>query len=126
MELKRFKIFVDKLNALRDRTDKLYKLKMDIINFEDEYWSLIWEMFEQHYGSEGLDIFQWWLYEDGDKRIFETDTNKVNANLTTILNLWKYLEEIREKGVVVNPPKKPMTDKERKAMLKQMVEGFAK
>jgi hypothetical protein len=49
-------------------------------------------VFLDEYGEIGLDLIQWWLYEDIDKLIFDAKTDEVIADLTKMKDLWEYTE----------------------------------
>jgi uncharacterized protein YktA (UPF0223 family) len=49
-------------------------------------------VFLDEYGEIGLDLIQWWLYEDVDKLISDVKTDEVIADLTKMKDLWEYTE----------------------------------
>jgi hypothetical protein len=50
-------------------------------------------VFLNDYGDEGLDLIQWWLYEDVDKLIYAPDHKEVLADLNKLKDLWLYVEK---------------------------------
>jgi hypothetical protein len=64
------------------------------------------------FGEDGLDLISWWLYEDVDHKIYESDDNapewfwsdekidrKVIADLNNIDDLYDYLTEGGRDGI---------------------------
>ena len=58
----------------------------------DEIGQAFNAVFKDEYGESGLDLIQWWLYEDTDKIITAVDSDEVLADLTSMKELWDYLE----------------------------------
>ena len=49
-------------------------------------------VFKDAYDERGLDLIQWWLYEDVEKLIYAVKTDEVLADLTEMEDLWNYVE----------------------------------
>ena len=58
----------------------------------DEIGQAFNAVFKDAYGEIGLDLIEWWAYEDIDKIITAVNSNEVLADLTTCEALWDYLE----------------------------------
>ena len=58
----------------------------------DEIGQAFNAVFKDAYGEIGLDLIEWWAYEDIDKIITAVDSDEVLADLTTCEALWDYLE----------------------------------
>ena len=122
MTLETFKQIVFLLKKDSERSDKLYKLGMDVINFNDELHGVINLLFKAHYSEEGEDMISWWLWEDTDKFLFDGEGNQTH-DLTKIEDIWKYVEEIRKSPDFVEytpEVKKKMTKKQMEKMFKGM------
>ena len=124
MQYKVFKEVLDKLQKVHDKSSSLYKLGIDLTNcIEDDYSTIIATILSSHYGEEGEDMISLWLYEDVEKVLYESDSNKVIRELKTIKQLWEYVEELRKSPDFkeYELPKK-LTEDERMDMLKGMFE----
>ena len=58
----------------------------------DEIGQAFNAVFKDAYGEIGLDLIEWWAYEDIEKLIYAVNSNEVIADLTTCEALWDYLE----------------------------------
>jgi hypothetical protein len=75
----------------------LYKNKVDLIDFSDEYDSIISDLLIEIYGEEGYNLFSWFCYElkfgkevsIKNPRAWDKKGNPICYNLHT---LWDYLE----------------------------------
>lgn len=122
MTLEAFKKVISLLKKESEKTGKLYKLGLDLFNFNDDLQQAISIMFKSHYSEEGEDFISWWLWEDGRKVLFDKDDNVVN-DLTRIEDLWAYVEEIRkstEFKEYVPVKKKKMAKKQMEKMFGNM------
>ena len=115
-----FKEVITKLQEVQEKNHSLYKLGIDLSNcIEDDYSEIITLILKSHYGLEGEDMISWWLYEDVEKVLYSSNTNKIIRKLKTIEQLWKYCEELRNSKEFkeYELPKK-LSDKERMDILK--------
>lgn len=51
------------------------------------------KVFLDAYGEDGIDLIHWWVFEDVEKCLFDND-GQVIDDLTTMVALWEYLENI--------------------------------
>lgn len=51
------------LQAESDRSDKLYKLGVDLIDYVDPYHKIINELMREVYGEEGYEWWSWFCWE---------------------------------------------------------------
>jgi len=58
----------------------------------DEIGQAFNAVFKDAYGEIGLDLIEWWAYEDIEKLIYAVDSDEVLADLTSMKELWNYLE----------------------------------
>ena len=63
MTYKRFLKVVLSLQKQDRELGKLYKLKIDLLDFVDPYHAIITELIKEIYGDEGYDWFSWFCYE---------------------------------------------------------------
>jgi hypothetical protein len=105
MLFKNFEEFISLYRNATERVDKLYKLQIDLIDYSDEYYSLITRLFKEIYGEEGYDWFSWFCHEsDFGEREYEGGYGAHNADGKPICydvkSLWEMLEEIRLKQTI--------------------------
>jgi len=100
MLLKDFEEFISLYRNTLVRSEKLYKLGIDLIDYSDEYHSLITRLFKEVYGEEGYDWFGWFCHEsdfgerkyDGGYGAFDADGKPICYDVES---LWEMLEKIR-------------------------------
>ena len=106
MTKEKFKDLMYKMQEINEFEDKLYDMKIDIFDCKlVEYPAVFFdELMRSEFGEDGLDLISWWLYEDVDHKIYESDDNapewfwsdekidrKVIADLNNIDDLYDYL-----------------------------------
>lgn len=118
MDFKNFQHLILKLQTTSERDQEIYKLGVDLINFTDDYHSIIDVLLKTYYSEEGEDIISWWLYEDVEKKIYNKK-GEVIEDLTSIESLWEYVEKIKKskkfKPYII---KDPITPEQRMLILK--------
>ena len=45
------------------------------------------------FNENQLEYIQWWLYEDVEKKLYDSKTKKETHDLTTVNDLYKYIME---------------------------------
>jgi len=103
MLLKDFEDFISVYRKALEKSEKLYALGIDLIDYADEYHNMISKLFKELYGSEGYDWFSWFCLEsdfgkkeyDGGYGAFDADGKPICYD---IKSLWELLEEIKEKN----------------------------
>ena len=104
MTREKFKDLLYKMQEHNELYDELYKLGIDVLNCKYiEYAGIFFdELMRTEFGDEGLDLVSWWLYEDVNHVIYDSnDDNKVIADLNDIDNLYDYLMEGGIDGIEV-------------------------
>ena len=95
----KLEVFTEVLNRLRKQSDKqdvLYELDIDLINYSDDYTSIINILLEVYYGKEGTDWIYWYLYErDPVGTIDQATTNDGKPICYDIKSLWEEVEQCR-------------------------------
>jgi hypothetical protein len=95
----KLEVFTEILNRLRKQSDKqdvLYELDIDLINFSDDYTTVINILLEVYYGKEGTDWFYWYLYErDPLGTIDQATTNDGLPICYDVKSLWEEVEQCR-------------------------------
>ena len=91
MELERFKTIIETLRDASDRTDQLYKLNVDLIDFTDPYHRVIHQLIEEVYSQEGIDWWSWFCYEKdfgrGEVEAWDKDGNKICYDIESLHRL---------------------------------------
>jgi hypothetical protein len=118
MEYSTFSQIVLRLKAHDEKIQKLYKMGVDLIDFQDELQTIITLLIKEVYGEEGEDWFSWFCYESdyGEKDWSKHDSYKMVDGVMTkihdagelrygatdkdgnpichsIQSTWEYLEE---------------------------------
>ena len=106
MTREKFKELIYDLEEYNDFIDELYKLKIDVYEckYVDYAGVFFDELMKSEFGTDGLDLISWWLYEDVDHKIYEKadgspgwcypddeNNRKVIADLNNIDDLYDYL-----------------------------------
>lgn len=55
---------VNKLKNLSDRNKELYKLDIDLVNFEDPFYSVIELLLKEIFNEEQMGWFDWFCFEN--------------------------------------------------------------
>ena len=117
----KLEVFTEILNKLRKQSDKehaLYQLDVDVINFSDDYISIINILLEVYYGKEGADWIGWYMWErDPVGTIDQATTNDGKPICYDIKSLWEEVEQCRLDNKMEYELPKKMSDKERLEVL---------
>ena len=91
-----YEIFSDIITRLQKRhqvVGDIYKLGVDLINFDDDIYSVINCLFDEIYGKEGRDWIDWYLYERRDNEEMQAWDADKKPICYSIESLWEYLEK---------------------------------
>lgn len=96
MNYVKFTKVINELQKQDKIISKLYKLKVDLIDFSDGYQQIIAELFLEIYGKEGYDWITWFCYEGdfGQKKLEAWDKDN-NPICYDVKSLWQYLETLK-------------------------------
>lgn len=122
MTLEAFQEIISLIKKNSVKIDKIYKLGLDIINFQDDLNQVITILLKSHYSKIGEEVISYWLWEDLVE-LFDNDGNKTH-DLTSIEDLWKYVEDIRKSADFeeFNPEKtKKLTKKQIEKIFKSFL-----
>lgn len=64
MNKEKLEKLVNKLKNLSDRDKELYKLGIDLVNFEDPYYSVIDLLLKEVFNEEQMGWFDWFCFEN--------------------------------------------------------------
>ena len=117
----KLEVFTEILNKLRKQSDKehaLYQLDVDVINFSDDYTSIINILLEVYYGKEGADWISWYMWErDPVGTIDQATTNDGKPICFDVKSLWEEVELCRLDNKTEYDLPKKMSDEERLEIL---------
>lgn len=95
MEYEQFKEVIEKIEKVRERSSALYKLNVDLLDFEDDYFKIINILMNSVFDEEGQGWIDWYLYERigfNDKVNLATDENGKEI-CYDIPSLWEVVKE---------------------------------
>ena len=125
MKLEVFTEILNKIRKQSDKQDALYKLEIDLVNFSDDYTSVINILLEVYYGKEGADWIYWYLWErDEDGSLDQATTNDGKPICYDIKSLWEEVEQCRldNKDEYELPAR--LTDEEKLEVLNLIAKGM--
>jgi len=124
----KLEVFTEILNRLRKQSDKqdvLYELDIDLINYSDDYTSIINILLEVYYGKEGTDWIYWYLYErDPVGTIDQATTNDGKPICYDVKSLWEEVEQCRLDNKDEYELPIGLTDEEKLEFLKIISKGM--
>ena len=124
----KLEVFTEILNRLRKQSDKqdvLYELDIDLINYSDDYTSIINILLEVYYGKEGTDWIYWYLYErDPLGTIDQASTNDGKPICYDIKSLWEEVERCRLENKEEYSLPVWLSDEEREEILNMIKKGI--
>jgi hypothetical protein len=124
----KLEVFTEVLNRLRKQSDKqdvLYELDIDLINYSDDYTSIINILLEVYYGKEGTDWIYWYLWErDPVGTIDQATTNDGKPICYDIKSLWEEVEQCRLDNKDEYELPIGLTDEEKLEFLKIISKGM--
>jgi hypothetical protein len=95
MEYEQFKELIDAIEKVRERSSALYKLDIDLLDFEDTYFKIIDILMKSAFDEEGHGWIDWYLYERigfNNKVNLATDENGKEI-CYDIPSLWEVVKE---------------------------------
>ena len=124
----KLEVFTEILNKLRKQSDKhdvLYELDIDLVNFSDDYTTVIDMLLEVYYGKEGADWISWYLWERDPVGTIDQATNRDGKPICfDVKSLWEEVEQCRlENNDEYELPVK-LTDEERQEILNILAKGM--
>ena len=125
MKLEVFTEILNKIRKQSDKLDALYKLEIDLINYSDNYTSVIDILLKVYYGEDGTSWIDWYLWERDPVGTIDQATNDGLPICYDIKSLWEEVERCRlENKEEYNLPVR-LTDEEREEILKMIAKGFS-
>ena len=121
-------VFTEIIKRIREQSDKqnaLYKLDVDLINYSDNYTSVIDILLKDYYGEDGADWIDWYLYErDENGALDQAHTNDGKPICYDIKSLWEEVEQCRLDNKKEYELPVRLTDEERLEILNMIAKGI--
>lgn len=93
MTYEKFEKIINAMQAQDTIVSDLYKDKIDLMDFVDPYYAIIFDLIKEIYGEFGYDWFSWFCYENnfgaGKLEAWDEADKPICYNLES---LWEYLE----------------------------------
>lgn len=119
MNFEVFEKVVKTIETQQEQSLELYKLGIDLANFEEPLQNVISHLIGSIYGKEGLETFEWWCYEKDFGKRADITMHNSDGDLVceTLVDLWQWLEDFAVWDYELTPP---MTDEERMEQMKKI------
>jgi hypothetical protein len=121
-------VFTEIIKRIREQSDKqnaLYKLDVDLINYSDNYTSVINILLKVYYGEDGADWIDWYLYErDENGALDQAHTSDGKPICYDIKSLWEEVEQCRLDNNKEYELPVRLTDEERLEILNMISKGI--
>ena len=125
MKLEVFTEILNKLKKQSDKHDVLYELDIDLVNFSDNYTTVIEILLQVYYGKEGADWISWYMWErDPVGTIDQATTNDGKPICYDVKSLWEEVEQCRLDNKDEYELPKKMSDEERQEVLTMIQNNF--
>lgn len=95
MTFKQFKLVIEKLEKLRERTHEIYQCGIDLLSYNEDYDLTVNTLLQSIFTSEGMDWIEWYLYERKSSQghtLTATDSEG-NQICHNIVSLWDTVKE---------------------------------
>jgi len=124
----KLEVFTEIIKRIREQSDKqnaLYKLDVDLINYSDNYTSVIDILLKVYYGEDGADWIDWYLYERDENGALDQATDKDGKPICyDIKSLWEEVEQCRLDNKKEYELPVRLTDEERLEILNMIAKGI--
>jgi len=97
MKLEVFEKIITQIKDQQDKSRTLYRLGVDLMDYEDSYCATITLLLRAYYGKDAEDWISWFIYERDDlaedpNQAWDKDGNPICFDIPS---LWKCVEEMR-------------------------------
>jgi hypothetical protein len=124
----KLEVFTEIIKRIREQSDKqnaLYKLDVDLINYSDNYTSVIDILLKVYYGEDGADWIDWYLYERDENSARDQARDKDGKPICyDIKSLWEEVEQCRLDNKKEYELPVRLTDEERLEILNMIAKGI--
>jgi len=79
---------IERMKATAETINQAYQLKIDLIEFSDQWEQIITTLLKELFTKEGYDWISWWTHEDG-RKAWEKDGTDIPMD--TAEDLYNYL-----------------------------------
>jgi phage anti-repressor protein len=90
MDKETFIDLIERMKATAETINQAYQLKIDLIEFSDQWEQIITILLKELFTEEGYDWISWWAYEDG-REAWEKDGTPIPMD--TAEDLYNYLKK---------------------------------
>lgn len=97
MKFGQFKILIETLEKIRDRSDSIQDFGINLMDYDEDYHKLITLLLRSVFNEEGEDWINWYLYErvGFDGKILEAWDEKGNVICHNVESLWDTVKPYR-------------------------------
>jgi hypothetical protein len=94
----KLEVFAEIISLLKEQSNKeqaAYDAGIDLINFNDPIQAAVSHLIGAIYGTEGLDVFNWWCYDKewGTRKDLTMQEADGTAICQTLIDLHEWLEK---------------------------------
>ena len=82
---------IERMKATAETINQAYQLKIDLVDFSDQWEQIITTLLKELFTEEGYDWICWWVYEDGRKAYEEVGDEVIEVPMDTAEDLYNYL-----------------------------------
>lgn len=94
MKFETFSKIIEQLKSSTEKNEAAYKLGIDLIEFTEDYVSIIESLIKEIYGESGADWFGWFCWENDFGEGDLTASDGDDPICYDVKSLWEYLENI--------------------------------
>lgn len=95
MDFKTFARIIDELKNVSERTTKAYKINVDLIDYNDDFYNIITTLIDELFTEESVDWIDWYMFEkdfgrDKNMEAWDENRNPICRNTRELYKLMKY------------------------------------
>lgn len=95
MDFETFKVIVEQLRNVSDRTSEAYKADVDLINYNNIFHTVIDILLSEIFTEESMDWFDWYMFEkdfgrDKEMKAWDENRNPICRNTEELYELMKF------------------------------------
>lgn len=95
MDFESFKVIVEQLRNVSDRTSEAYKADVDLIDYNNDFHTIITMLIDELLTKESVDWFDWFCFEKDfgrkkDMKAWDKDRNEICKDIEGLYKLIKF------------------------------------